>query len=140
MWQKSYSTVTDVPSAQLWAIVADIPNWAAWHEDIESTQIAGLPQPGAEFLLKAKAAPVVNLIIEEFAPPHRFVDLTQFPLAQMRTIHEFRDTATGAEIKITVQVWGIFGWLWRKIVGQGIVDGLPVQTQLFIERARQIAI
>jgi hypothetical protein len=138
MWQKSYSTVTDVPSAQLWAVVADISNWAAWHEDIESTQITGLPQPGAEFQLKAKAAPVVKLIIEKFAPPHRFVDLTQFPLAQMRTIHEFSETATGTEIKITVQVWGILGWLWRKIVAQGIVDGLAIQTQLFIERARNI--
>jgi hypothetical protein len=140
MWQQQYSTLTDLPSVQLWAAISDVANWAVWHEEIEFTQIEGSIVSGCEFLLKPKGAPAVNLKVEELVPPKRFVDVTQFPLAQMRTIHEFIDTPAGTEIQITVQVWGILGLLWQKIVGQQQVDGLPNQTQRFIQYARQLGI
>jgi Polyketide cyclase / dehydrase and lipid transport len=139
MWQETYSVITDVPSADLWKIIADVANWSAWDRDIEFTQITGMPQSGAGFVLKPKGAPSVTLMIEEFAPPHRFIDITQFPLAQMRTVHEFIDTSAGTEIRVTVQVRGILGFLWRMIVAQKQVDGLPEQTQRFIQHARQVA-
>jgi hypothetical protein len=139
MWQKSYRVGTDIPSSSLWQVIADISNWSAWDEDIEFTQITGLPQSGSTFVLKPKGAPAVKLTIEEFVPPHRFIDVTQFPLAQMRTVHEFIDTADGAEIQVTIQVQGVLGFLWKRIVAQKQVDGLPEQTQRFIQRARQFA-
>jgi hypothetical protein len=139
MWQKSYRVGTDIPSSSLWQVIADISNWSAWDEDIEFTQITGLPQSGSTFVLKPKGAPAVKLTIEEFVPPHRFIDVTQFPLAQMRTVHEFIDTADGAEIQVTIQVQGVLGFLWKGIVAQKQVDGLPEQTQRFIQRARQFA-
>jgi ligand-binding SRPBCC domain-containing protein len=139
MWQKVYSVVTDVPSPSLWKVIEDIPNWSVWDEDIEFTQINELPQSGSRFVLKPKGAPAVKLTIEEFVPPHRFIDVTQFPLAQMRTVHEFIDTVAGTEIQVTVQVRGVLGFLWKMIVVQKQVNGLPGQTQRFIQRARQIA-
>jgi Polyketide cyclase / dehydrase and lipid transport len=139
MWQESYRVVTDVPSSSLWRVIADISNWSAWDEDIEFTQITGLPQSGSEFVLKPKGAPAVKLTIEEFVPPHRFIDVTQFPLAQMRTVHEFIDTAGGVEIQVTIQVRGVLGFLWKRIVAQKQIDGLPEQTKRFIQRARQFA-
>jgi Polyketide cyclase / dehydrase and lipid transport len=140
MWQKSYTVATEVPSSRLWEVIADVANWSSWDEEIEFIQIDGLPRWGTEFCLKPKGAPAVKLTIEEFSPPHRFVDVTQFPLAQMRTIHEFRDTSTGTEIKVTVQVWGVLGFLWQKIVAQKQVEGLSAQTQKFIDRACKTAI
>jgi hypothetical protein len=140
MWQKSYTVATEVPSSRLWAVIADVANWSSWDEEIEFIQIDGLPRSGTEFWLKPKGAPAVKLAIEEFSPPHRFVDVTQFPLAQMRTIHEFSDTPTGTEIQVTVQVWGVLGFLWQKIVAQKQVEGLPGQTQRFIDRASQTAV
>jgi Polyketide cyclase / dehydrase and lipid transport len=138
MWQKNYSVVTDVPSSRLWQVIADVANWSAWDDDIEFTQMTGLLESGSGFVLKPKGAPAVKLAIEELLPPHRFTDVTQFPLATMRTIHEFVDTAAGTEIQVTVQVQGILGFLWQRIVAQKQVDGLPEQTQRFIQRARQI--
>jgi ligand-binding SRPBCC domain-containing protein len=140
MWQKSYSVVTDVPASSLWGVIADISNWSAWDQDIEFTQITGLVQSGSKFVLKPKGAPAVNLTIEEFIPPYRFVDVTQFPLAQMRTVHEFRDTDAGTEIQVTVQLRGVLGFVWRRIVAQKQVDGLPEQTQQFIKRAREVSV
>jgi hypothetical protein len=140
MWQKSYTVATEVPSSRLWEVITDVANWSSWDEEIEFIQIDGLPRSGTEFWLKPKGAPAVKLTIEEFLPPHRFVDVTQFPLAQMRTIHEFIDTSAGTEIQVTVQVWGILGFLWQKIVAQKQVESLPAQTQKFIDRARQNAV
>jgi hypothetical protein len=140
MWQKSYTVATEVPSSRLWEVITDVANWSSWDEEIEFTQIDGLPRLGTEFRLKPKSAPAVKLTIEEFSPPHRFVDVTQFPLAHMRTIHEFIDTPAGTEIQVIVQVWGVLGFLWQKIVAQKQVEGLPAQTQKFIDRARQTAV
>ncbi|PZV18188.1 MAG: polyketide cyclase [Pseudanabaena sp.] len=131
--------MTDVPSSSLWRVLADIPNWSVWDEDIEFTQIAGLPQLGSKFVLKPKGAPSVKLTIEEFVPPHRFIDVTQFPFAQMRTVHEFIDTAAGTEIQVTVQVRGILGFLWQRMIAQKQVDGLPEQILRFIQLAREFA-
>jgi Polyketide cyclase / dehydrase and lipid transport len=139
MWQKSYSTTTDVSSSNLWAVISDIANWSTWDAEIEFTRLEGSPSSGSEFILKPKGAPGVMLKIEEFQPPQRFIDVTQFPLAKMRTVHEFIETANGTQIEVTVQVWGVLGFLWTKLVGQKQVDGLPEQTQQFIQRARQIA-
>jgi hypothetical protein len=139
MWQKSYSTATDLQSSELWMVISNISNWAAWDNDIEFTQIIGEPQLGSKFILKPQGAPPVELIIAEFNPPHKFVDVTQFPLAKMRTIHEFIDTPNGTEILVTIQVWGILGFLWQKIVGHKQVNGLPEQTKKFIHHARQIS-
>jgi hypothetical protein len=110
-------------------VIADISNWSAWDEDIEFTQITGLPQSGSDFVLKPKGAPAVKLT----------TDVTQFSLAQMQTVHEFIDTAAGTEIQITIQVRGVLGFLWKRIVTQKQVDGLPEQTQRSIQCARQFA-
>ncbi len=139
MWQKTYSVITDVSASSLWKMIADISNWSAWDKDIEFTQVTGLPESGSEFVLKPKGAPAVKLTIEEFVPPHRFIDVTQFPFAQMRTVHKFIDTVAGTEIQVTVQVRGVLGFLWKRIVAQKQVDGLPEQTDRLIQRARQIA-
>lgn len=135
MWQQRYTTLSEISASGLWQAIADVSSWSDWDDEIEWVRIAGSPQAGAEFVLKPKGAPDVKLTIEEFKPPHRFVDVTQFPLAQMRTIHEFVETSQATEIRITIQVWGILGFLWKWIVGQKQADGLPAQTQRFIHYA-----
>ena len=54
----------------------------------------------------------------------------------MRTIHEFLPTATGTQITVTIQIYGVLGFLWRKVIGEKQAVGLPTQTAHFIAKAK----
>ncbi len=138
MWQQQFSTTTTIPKEKIWKVISDIENWHKWDDEIEYTKLNGEAKAGTNFVLKPKGAPKVTLTIEEFSPSSRFVDLTHFPLAKMRTIHELAETSSGTNINVTIQVYGLLGFLWRKIVAEKQVKGLPEQTRHLLEVAQNV--
>ena len=136
MWQYIYKHTTNVSAEQLWATIIDIENWNTWDSEIESTKLNGPLEVGTCFMLKPKGGPTVKLTVEEFTRPTRFADLAHLPLGRMRTIHEFHPVASGTEISVTIQITGIFGFLWRKVIGEKQAAGMPSQTLRFIEQAK----
>ncbi len=102
MWQQQFSTTTTLPKEKIWKVLSDIENWHKWDDEIEYTKLNGEAKAGTNFVLKPKGAPKVTLTIEEFSPSSRFVDLTNFPLAKMRTIHELVETSSGTSINVTI--------------------------------------
>ncbi len=128
MWIKSHSVVTkDATKEQLWKLFANVNEWHTWDEGIEYAKIEGEFEKGNHFLLKPKGGPKVKIELVETVKNRKFVDLTRFPLAKMYGEHVFEETAEGLKITTTMKVEGLLGFLWRKIVAQGIVDGLPTE-------------
>jgi hypothetical protein len=78
----------------------------------------------------------VKIQIVEVVPNRTFTDRTKFPPAEMFGQHEFVDVGEGVEIKTTMRLRGPLGFVWRKLVGEGIVAGLADQTESSIRRAR----
>lgn len=74
----------------------------------------------------------------ETVPNHKFVDCTAFPLAKMYGEHVFEETPQGLKITTTMKVEGLLGFLWRKIVAQGIVDALPEEMENQVATAAQL--
>lgn len=139
MWTKSYSvTSSDVTKEQMWKLFADVNNWHNWHNGIEYAKMEGKFEKGNFFELKPKGSPKVKIELVEVVENLKFTDYTRFPLAKMYGEHTFEDTTEGLKITTTMTVKGILGFLWRKIVAQDIVDGLPSEMVEQIKYASKL--
>ena len=126
MWTRSHSIVTkEVTKEQLWKLFANVNEWHTWDEGVEYAKLEGEFEKGNHFLLKPKGGPKVKIELVETVQNRKFTDLTRFPLAKMYGEHVFEDTSEGLKITTTMKVEGLLGFLWRKVVAQGIVNSLP---------------
>lgn len=139
MWTKSHSIVTkEVTKEQMWKLFADVNNWHTWDKGIEFAKIDGKFEKGNHFLLRPKGGPNVKVELLETIENNRFLDVTNFPLAQMYDNHLFEETSNGLKITNTITMKGLLGFLWVKIVAQKIADALPTDMQEQIEAASKL--
>lgn len=139
MWAKSYSITTrEVTKEQMWKLFADVNNWHTWDGGVEFAKMEGRFEKGNHFLFKPKGGPTLKIGIVEATESKSFTDFTKFPLAKMYGVHTFEETAGGLTITTTMKVEGVLGFLWRKIVAQKIVDGLPADMEQQIKTAKTL--
>ncbi len=139
MWSKSHSVVSkEVTKEQIWKLFADVNNWHTWDEGTEYAKMSGKFEKGNTFELKPKGGPKVKIELIETIENKKFVDLTRFPLAKMYGEHVFEETSEGLKMTTTMRVEGALGFLWRKIVAQNIVDGLPTEMLEQVKQARKL--
>jgi len=139
MWIKSYSVITkDVTKEQMWKLFADVNNWNTWDKEIDYAKMEGAFKKGNSFVLKPKGGPKVKIELIETIENQKFVDLTKFPLAKMFGEHTLEETKNGLKITTTMKVKGLLGFVWRKLVAQNIVNGLPEETENQIKFARTL--
>ena len=124
MWKGEYRTVTDVPAQKLCDAIADVNNWNKWDEALEFARLDGPAGAGAKFLLKPKGGPNVKTTIDEMRP-FRFVDTAHLLGARMRTTHEYVQRGSDTEIRFVVEVWGVLGFVWRRVVAENQVKEAP---------------
>jgi uncharacterized protein YndB with AHSA1/START domain len=135
MWQGHYETTTDVPAEKLFRAITDINNWSRWDEGLEWTKLEGVATQGAPFTLKPKGGPTVKMTIDEIQP-YRLVDTAHLFLAKMRTSHEYVQSGNQTTIRFTVEVWGLLGFFWRKVVGENQIKEAATQTAALVSYAR----
>ncbi|MDO8604067.1 MAG: polyketide cyclase [bacterium] len=139
MWIKTYSKkVTGVNINKIWSVWTDVNNWHTWQDDIDYAKIEGVFEVGNTFLLKPKGGPKVKIEIIRVEETVNFTDLTKFPLAKMIGSHDFIIDGNELEIRTTMSIKGPLSFLWRKIVAEGVANGMEEQTNKLIERARNV--
>lgn len=139
MWTKSHSIVTkEVSKEQMWRLFADVNNWHKWDKGIEFAKMEGNFERGNYFTLRPKGGPNVRVELLETVENHRFLDVTNFPLAKMYDLHTFEDTVDGLKVTNTITVKGLLSFLWVKIVAQKIADALPTDMQEQINAAAKL--
>ena len=138
MWSKTYSKrVKGFQAEQVWKVWTDINQWHTWQSDIEHAKLVGEFKVGNTFLLKPKGGPKVRIELIKIEYLKEFTDLTRFPGAKMYGSHEFITHGEELEIKTTMSIEGPLSFLWRKIVAEDIANGLQMQTDNLIEKARK---
>jgi len=139
MWAKSYSILTkEVTKEQMWKLFSDVNNWHIWDESVVFAELKGRFEQGYYFIFQPKGGPKLKIRIFETVENKKFVDLTTFPLAKMYGEHTFEETPDGLKLTTTMRVKGILGFLWRRLVAQKIVDGLPADMQVQIKTAAKL--
>ena len=139
MWTRSHTVVTkEATKEQMWQLFANVNNWHTWDAGIEYASMEGDFVKGNHFILKPKGGPKVKIELVEAIPNRQFTDYTKFPLAKMYGNHVFEETPDGLKITTTMSVEGPLGFLWKKIVAQGIVDALPVEMEQQVKHASRL--
>jgi len=139
MWTRTHTVFTkNVTKEQLWKLFANVNDWDKWDPGIEYARLEGQFKKGNTFLLKLKNGPKVRIELHEVIENRKFIDLTRFPLAKMYGEHTFDETPEGLKVTTTMTVSGPLGFLWRKIVAEDIVKGLPDEMTRQVEYASKL--
>jgi hypothetical protein len=134
MWNAKYEKVfKGLTKESVWSAWADVNNWSQWDGDIEYAKINVPFEVGNKFVLKPKGGPKVSIQLVTVAPLSGFTDVTKFPFAKMYDTHEIEETPDGLKLKSQIRVEGPLGWLWKKIVAQGVADGVPKQMEALVQ-------
>jgi hypothetical protein len=135
MWRSQYETTTDVSAEKLFRAISDINNWNKWDEGLELTKLDGVAKQGSPFILKPKGGPEVKMTLDELQP-YRLVDTAHLFLAKMRTSHEYVQSGGQTTIRFTVEVWGLLGYFWRKVIGENQIKEAATQMDAFVSYVR----
>jgi len=139
MWTRTHSITTNtVTATQMWKLFSDVNNWHTWDKEIDYATMEGPFEKGNFFILKPKGSPKVKIELIETVPNQKFVDFTRFPLARMYGEHLLEETPAGLRITTTMRMEGLLGFLWIKLVAQGIVDGLPEEMEHQVQVASKL--
>ena len=139
MWTRTHSmSFSGVTPAQVWRVWSDVNQWQAWQTDIEYARLEGGFERGQVFKFRPKGGPELGIELTEVTPLKSYTDLTRFPLARMHDSHEIVDYGDRIEIKNTLTVTGPLGFLWRKLVAEGVAASIEDQTRRAVERARYV--
>lgn len=135
MWQAKFQTTTDVPAEDLYRVITDFDGWNKWDQGIEHTRLMSEPKVGGVFMLKPKGGPSVKITIEKMWP-YEVIDVAHLPLAKMRTSHKYVRVGDITHIQMELQIWGLLGFFWRKILGENQLKEAAEQTRALIRYAR----
>jgi hypothetical protein len=138
MRRYTYETRCSTAPDRLYRAITDIGRWPEWGGDLEWAKIEAPATRGAPFTLKPKGGPAVAMLVEEAAPPGRFIDLAKLPLARMRTSHEFKLVGHETLITIVIEVFGPLAFLWDRIIARQQATDTPRQTQRLIAFAEAL--
>lgn len=137
MWSKAYcKKVKGLKAEEVWKVWTDLNLWHTWQSDIEYAKLEGEFKVGNTFLLKPKGGPRVSIEIIQLEPNRKFVDLTRFPGARMYGSHEFLIHGDELEIVTTMSIDGPLSFLWRKLVAEGVANGMKDQTENLINKVK----
>jgi hypothetical protein len=135
MWKAQYRVTTDVAPERLYRVICDVNNWSKWDTGLEYTHLTGDLKPGAVFALKPKGGPRVQMSIDEVRP-YLLVDTAHLLGAKMRTTHEYVALEGETTIRFGIEVSGLLGFFWWKMVGEKQIKEAPVQLAAFVAYAR----
>lgn len=139
MWIKSHTTkVRGLTAAKVWKVWSNVNQWSTWQRDLDYAKLEGEFKTGNTFLLKPKGGPRVRIHLLEAVPNRGFIDLTRFPMARMYGSHQFEERDGELELTTTISMEGPLAFLWRKIVGEGVVESLAGQTASLIQQAASV--
>ncbi|MGE5625945.1 MAG: SRPBCC family protein [Bacillota bacterium] len=139
MWTRRHSmSFEGVTPEQVWKVWSDVNQWHVWQGDIEYARLEGAFETGKVFRFRPKCGPELGIELTDVKPLKGYADLTRFPGAKMLDAHEILDHGDRIEIRNTLTVSGPLGFLWRKLVAEGVAASIEDQTRRMVERARHV--
>lgn len=137
MWIKYYSEVfNNVKKEKIWELWSDVNSWNKWDPDIKYATIAGEFKEGSIISLKPKKGPLIKIKLSEIIQNRKFTNTFSFPAMTMFFIHEMFEENNCLRLTTTIQVSGLLGYIWRKLVAEDIVKTLPQQMHSLIQMAK----
>lgn len=131
---KTSQTTKAAPEA-VFALWADIDNWADHDDGIEWAKLTDAFATGGHYVIKPKGGPKTKATIQIVEPNKRFVDVSHLPGASLKFDHVLTQGRSGTAVDIVMTLSGPFAWLWAKILGKNQQADLDSSTAALIKKA-----
>jgi hypothetical protein len=137
MWTIETSSITNVEKEKIWNLWIDVNKWNVWDEEVEHAEILGSFEKGAKGILKPKNGPKTNFEIVECQNFKSFTTRSVLPFCQMDFIHQLNEKENQLEISHRVEMTGFMTFLFSKIIGENIKNGLPKAVETLVKLAEK---
>jgi hypothetical protein len=137
-WQRTASAVSAAPPQAVWDVLLDGRRWSFWNPGVEWMWLEGDPAPGTLATFKLTRVRQTALVIEEAAPPHRFVlRLTVGPVARLQLTWTLAAHGAGTRVEAAVAIAGIAAGLLLKRSAERIAQAIPAHLERLAARASE---
>lgn len=132
---KEVTLPTKASKQTIWDLWADVEGWPKWDDELEYVKSFGEFKQGTRGELKPKGGPVVKTLISECTPLKSYTDESKLPLAKLCFTHEITEKNGLRWITVRLSFHGLLGWLFARIIGKNLANGLEKQMKNFIALA-----
>ena len=117
---------------------ADMATWPEWNLDTEWVRLDGPFATGSTGTLKPRGGPKVPFVIERLVDGREFVDGSKLFGARLTFAHLVTPHADGGcDVDVSVSMTGPLRWLWKAILGKGLVASLQPDLERLVAVAEQ---
>lgn len=120
----------------IFALWADINNWAEYDKGIEWAKISEDFKVGSHYTIKPKGGPKVKATIMVIEPGKRFVDASHLLGAKLTFDHMLSQQDSITTVEVIMTIAGPLSWLWSKILGKNQQADLDTSTANLIAKAK----
>jgi uncharacterized protein YndB with AHSA1/START domain len=117
------------PSADVFAVWADVAQWHTWDPDTQWARIDGPFATGARGKIKSKQPLAVGLIWTNVQPDRAFTVEARTLATTMRFEHTLEPAPGGVQVTHTTHFQGLLAALFMRTIGTQLQHGLPVTMQ-----------
>lgn len=135
MWTFEHTETTSARPAQLWARYAEPETWPEWDHQVARVTVQGPLAVGGRGTLHPVKGPATGFLFTEVTPEVSFTDESRLPLARLRFTHRIEPTSVGSRFTHSVTISGPLAPLFARVIGRGVVAGLPAAMQALARRA-----
>lgn len=111
--------------AQVFALWADSPGWAAWDPDVKAASIDGPFVAGATGTITPTQGPTMRIRVTRVVPDRAFDAEARLPLCTMRFVHECEAEGDRTRVTHRVHFEGPLAFVFRRVIGPSLERGIP---------------
>ena len=135
MWQFTHSIITHKTAEQIWKLYASPETWNTWDHETEWARLNGPFEAGSTIDFKPKSGGKIVTLIARCVPLQQVTDKTKLPLATLVFDHVLEQRNEGLLVTHTITITGPLTFIWKRVIGYKIAEGLPVSMQNLVNAA-----
>ena len=133
--QVTHRITIAAPSAAIFRLYEDVPNWHTWDPDTRHASLDGPFQPGSRGRLTPAKGSAVPMILTHVAPGRAFTVECRVPLFRMVFEHVLTPVQGGTEVMHRATFSGPLACLLGRMLARQLRAGLPVTLAKLKARA-----
>ncbi|MFI6584267.1 SRPBCC family protein [Embleya sp. NPDC050493] len=136
MWTHEHTVETEVGVEAIWAVLADLDNWAQWDTSLEAVSLEGPFEVGSHVSMTPTGQDPIRLRIVEIEEHARYVDETEFGGVRLRFGHTLtRLPGGGARVAHRLEITGAAADEVGPELGPAITVDFPEAMAALLNRA-----
>jgi len=136
-WITEVSCTTTANSKQIWFFWKDVVHWKIWDKDVETAWLMGDFTSGTQGILKPMGGPQTKFKIIECTEFKSFTSRSNLPLCTMDFIHILKESESETIVTHKIVMHGLFTFLFSRLIGNKIKDGLSISVNNLVKLAEQ---